>query len=113
MANQKIQAAVENWYMSGAHFGSSSYFMLDGKKYVILPRYGVSNKEYNKEYDVFEVKTFYIGNAEFEYPHYNEAREPISRIAVVTIPDELINEMSARRAEAKTHSTELFDEFFS
>lgn len=110
MANQKIQAAVENWYMSGAHFGSSSYFMLDGKKYVILPRYGVSNKEYNKEYDVFEVKTFYIGTTEFEYPHYNEAHEPINRIAVVTIPDE---KMSARRAEAKTHSTELFDEFFS
>ena len=102
----EIQAAVENWYMNGKP--ASSYFMMNGDKYAVLPRYGTSSNEF----DVFKVKTFTIGESTHHYPYYDpETREPIDRIAVVTIPDELIAKKEAQIAEEENNNT-LFEDFF-
>lgn len=101
----EIQAAVENWYMNGKP--SSSYFTMNGEKYAVLPRYNSSN-----EFDVFKVKTFTIGKGTYHYPYYDpETREPIDRIAVVTIPDELVAKKEAQVAEEENNNT-LFEDFF-
>jgi len=101
----EIQVAVENWYMNGKP--SSSYFTMNGEKYAVLPRYGTSN-----EFDAFKVKTFTIGEGTYHYPYYDpETREPIDRIAVVTIPDELVIKKKEQIDEAN-HGNTLFKEFF-
>lgn len=106
MMNKEMQTAVENWYMNGKP--SSSYFTMNGEKYAVLPRYGTSSNEF----DVFKVKTFTIGESTHHYPYYDlETREPIDRIAVVTIPDELIEKKEAQIAEEENNNT-LFEDFF-
>ena len=106
MTNKEMQTAVENWYMNGKP--SSSHFTMNGEKYAVLPRHGISSNEF----DVFKVKTFTIGEGTYHYPHYDpETREPIDRIAVVTIPDELIAKKEAQIAEEKNNNA-LFENFF-
>lgn len=106
MTNKEMQAAVENWYMNGKP--SSSYFTMNGEKYAVLPRYGTSSNEF----DVFKVKTFTIGKSTHHYPYYDpETREPIDRIAVVTIPDELIAKKETQIAEEENNNA-LFEDFF-
>ena len=106
MMNKEMQTAVENWYMNGKP--SSSYFTMNGEKYAVLPRYCTSSNEF----DVFKVKTFTIGKGTYHYPYYDpESREPIDRIAVVTIPDELVIKKKEQIDEAN-HGNTLFKEFF-
>lgn len=112
MTNKELQIAVENWYANGKP--SEHKFTVNGEEYAAFERFEIDpsnengNAGYYGRFDVFKTRTYTINGNVYEMPNYDpETREPINRIAIITVPKELI-----AKKKAESEGNTLFEDFF-